>query len=463
VNPEWPSGADGTLTLSLAELGVELHPGRRYRVRALVGDRAIGRCSFSTAPAGRAARFAVAVASCHLPFADDGEVDEAAVGFLRSLPAALDAHDVERTMWMGDQIYADQPAGLGLFDDDGFAGVAPEGRGSVLECTRQEVRSLLHARYRAFFDVPGFDALWGARASVAVPDDHEIVDNYGSDPAHASEDRWRQYAAGALDAFFDYQGSANHATRPEAFDKVQHYAQAAMISLDLRSQRRVTDEGMVIVSDAQLERLRSKLRAAGDRDVVIIGLSVAIYHVPEGLSLLGKLLGSGSNLDDRWSNPQAADNRKALLTVLHDHQRAHPHQRLVLVSGDVHVGAMSELRWRDATLPPMLQLTASALSNRRPDLESWAAAMAPSLVTLPDGDGPIGQVAALAGLGDANPYPELNLGLVEVESVPPGEGEAASRVRLTLLGRGDSGDAVPVLQSHWLPCGAPHPERLTDR
>ncbi len=45
-----------------------------------------------------------------------------------------------------------------------------------------------------------------ARAGVAILDDHEIVDNFGTPPEH-SEPAFQNLRAGALDAFYDYQGA----------------------------------------------------------------------------------------------------------------------------------------------------------------------------------------------------------------------------------------------------------------
>ena len=52
---------------------------------------------------------------------------------------------------MGDQMYADYPEKLSLFDEKFFRTIAPPGRASILECSREEIRALYQPDWKVWF------------------------------------------------------------------------------------------------------------------------------------------------------------------------------------------------------------------------------------------------------------------------------------------------------------------------
>jgi alkaline phosphatase D len=129
------------------EITDALAPLRHYRFRVVhaADEHLLGEGCFETAPAkpqDTPERFSVAVMSCHQPFDEQGYVRPSAVQMLRAARRCLAAHNVKQVFMVGDQIYADYPAPLSLFQDRYFATVAPAGRARLQDCSAEEVRRL---------------------------------------------------------------------------------------------------------------------------------------------------------------------------------------------------------------------------------------------------------------------------------------------------------------------------------
>jgi phosphodiesterase/alkaline phosphatase D-like protein len=251
-------------------------------------------------------------------------------------------------------------------------------------------------------------------------DDHEIVDNWGSDPAHSSS-AWRASARGARAAFFDYQGSrvTQNDVVADDFDFEIVFGPLAISALDVRSNRRVGDDDAGIYSRAPLERLLDFLHRQRDRDVVCIVLPVPAVHLPRWAAQAGRVLTPGNeDFSDRWSTAGHVDDRDRLLRALHRHQRENPEQRLALVSGDIHLACAHAIRWSDGTRP-LLQFVSSGITNKV-GLATRAAAklsiLANQKVVL-GGSDIEARVRMLHGVPkkNANPFTDLNLGLIELE------------------------------------------------
>ncbi len=439
---------DGTTVVRWpADVGAEpLAPSTTYTFRALTaGGELVGDGRFTTAPIDEASapdHFSVAIASCHQPFTNAGRLRQESLRLLDVLEPAFEAAAVQQILFLGDQMYTDMPAGHCLFEPDHFARVAPPGRKSLEECTRAEVRRLLQERYRIFWKPQGFRRLHARWPTVCMLDDHEVIDNFGSDPAHAGE-AFSAFREGALDAFHDYQALRNHDRgegRPEAFCTRYAWGPLAALILDLRSQRRADDERIQIFAESQWNLLDRFLAEEGERPVLILGLSVPIVHAPEWLIACGAAVApEGSNVHDRWSHPKACAELDRLVHALHAHRQRHPHQQVVIVSGDVHVGAVSEITWDDA--PPVLQLVSSAVSNVEQRLGRVASeALLEARPTHHTREGLRLEAALLRGIEGAseNPFPGLNAGLVELR-----RDGGRWRVRLKLVGHDDADPPGP--------------------
>jgi hypothetical protein len=251
-------------------------------------------------------------------------------------------------------------------------------------------------------------------------DDHEVIDNFGSAPEHASAS-FRHVRQGALDACWDYQAlrvMAPAAVRPSSLHFSFDYGPVSVFVMDVRSERRHVDGRLQVYSDGQHEALRRFLRERSAQPVIALVTGVPIVDVPDWLNgPLSRLDRGRTDLSDRWSTPAARACRKRLLGLLFQHQCANPAQRLVLVAGDIHTGSAFELHW-EGTPHRMLQLNASALSNLRTTPLQWLLQKTPGWnrrihVGSPC---PALRVALVPGTnpGDQNPYGDLNLGILQI-------------------------------------------------
>jgi alkaline phosphatase D len=447
---------DGTAVVRWPEDGrgepLRPHTTYTFQVKGPHGEP-IGSGRFVTAPRGEPDApdtFALALASCHQPFEDDGSIRSPSLRLLNGLEQALDEHEVKALLLLGDQMYSDLPLGRSLFHERSFEFVAPPGRKTLMECTREEVRHLFQARYRAFWKIPSFQRLQARFATGMMLDDHELIDNYGTHPDHNSEP-WQRVAAGALDAFHDYQGLRLHdRPRPDTFDTRFDWGPLAGLLIDLRSQRHTERDRIMVLSEPQWARLEQFLEEESQRPVLCLGLSVPLLHVPEWVVSLGVPFAPwGSGVHDRWSHPYAAPDRDRLVHLLERHRRRWPDQQFVLLSGDVHVGTVSTLRLGDA--PPMVQVVSSAISNiERPELEFSSAVMPELGPTFETAEGLKCVAELLPGQEGrtSNPHTGLNTAVLGFRR----EG-SRWRLRIQLLGL-DSREpdrVVPVYDSGYLP------------
>ena len=441
--------ADRTGATTVGDTIDALTPNTNYSVDVLVPgrDALLAQCRFRTTPTGAhdtPGRVAIAVMSCHQPFDDAGEVDARATCLLDDASEILAREDVSRVIMMGDQVYTDLPKSRSLFDAEHFATVAPAGRADLLACTREEIRRLLHARYRAFWSPTGMRALQSGWASDLILDDHEIVDNFGSAPEHATP-RFGALRAGALDAYYDYQASRTlrlvDGHRPASFHRCWRHGSIATFVMDLRSERRRRNDRIEVYADAQHRALARFLEDSRACHVVMLGLSVPLLHVPDWIADLGVLLGGeGSDAADRWSYQAANECRDRLLELLRRHQRDNPAQRIVLMGGDIHVGLASRMMWSDEMDTRdadgcIFQVVSSAISNRYSPLMQQLASLAPRSRALVGRSGDaiaFGELMPGTVEAKTNPCGDLNLAIIEVWR----ESAKRSKLRFKLYGHG---------------------------
>ena len=396
-----------------------LAASERYRVRVLRDGGELGEAQFRTPPAdgGAApARWSFGALSCHQPFAPDGTLHEEGAAMLQAANRALSDAEAQFVLLMGDQVYADYPPSRSLFSADYFARIAPLDRATIFECSRAEVRQIYQRRHRQFWAPPGFQALQASFACYPMLDDHEVVDNFGTDPAHA-ETEWENIRGGALDAFHDYQASRVHPQRPECFDYGFEWGPAAFYVMDVRSQRRTRDGQTEVFSQAQVFAFREYLSRHRDARLLALVTPIPLVYLEGAIvRTAATLLSQGSDVHERWSHPSCVATRDLLLRSLHQHALDNPHQTILLLGGDVHTGAAYRIDFEDG--PCFYQLVSSALSNRERLLMSKASETASRAVNGVDAERcPEAEVHLLSGVAadrSHNPFGGLNIGLVDV-------------------------------------------------
>ncbi len=408
-----------------------LQPGRDYRIelRDSFGVQlAHGR--FHTTPLkGEAsthdAFFSIAVFSCYQPFNDAGEVDAKSARMLECAHELMHEKQCRIALMVGDQMYADAPRSSSLFADEKLFGL-----------DTQAVREAYQARYRRFWNVYPWKILQAERPCYPVPDDHDVVDNFGSSPDHAS-DEWEAIRNGAFEAFGDYQAarmahdaSSDRARLRTGFSFDFHYGPVGGFALDLRSQRRVGSRPQLI-EDAQFDSLKAVLRKHADKPVFILAMSLPLLHVPRTLAWLGGVLTSrGSDFEDRLSHPNFDKDRNRLIGIIAEHRLEYPDQRFVIASGDIHIGAVTKVAFAGLGVE-VHQLISSPLANRESILVSLASRLSLLHHTSAFGRGAHRVTSSVlkAVKPMRNPYCGLNVGFIEVSG--PWE---APILRLSLYG-----------------------------
>lgn len=405
-----------------------LEPVTRYRFRILRRGELVGEGQFETPPAKQSqmpARFAIGLASCHQPFDEDGTLHEAGRRMLRVAKTAWERSGVKKVMWVGDQLYVDYPPSQSLFDADYFKTVGPPGRASLLECTREEAQAVYHARYRRNWVQPEWLSLLAGFPSYPILDDHEVIDNFGSLPEH-HEEKFKHLRQAAGAAYRHYQHSRvedSPADHDGPYDYAFEYGAAQGYVLDVRSMRRSADGNHArIFAPHQLDRFREWLNANAHAPVLFVVVSVPIFFMPGWASRLARRVPVGSfreDAHDRWMHPQYREDRQRLLDSLREHQLRNPRQKVVLLSGDVHVGYASVCDWRSEPPAALYQIVSSSITHKLSSVDWHLARHIPRIHFLVvDVSERYGRIHLLGGRLARlleQPVGGLNVGVIDVD------------------------------------------------
>jgi len=420
----------------------KLEPRTKYRFRVVRASDAklVGEGSFETSPASDGdtpQKVVIGLVSCHQPFTDRGAISPQAKRMLSVLPRILKENDVKFVLPCGDQMYADDPGSLSLFNlknpflmRHAFHNqkVIPE---NIFKCNVDEVRRLYDLRYRMFWSMPAIREMYANYPCYPTMDDHEIKNGWGTDPKH-SGDEFKNIKQGALDAYLDYQASsvlpprALGMRKPGSFHYNFSYGNIGVFVMDLRSQRyNLAPRGRQMFSPAQFEDLRLFLQKNGNKKVLLIVTSVPVVFVPGLLARISRTVHiKEGNFVDHWSHPANVPARDKFLSMLHAHQQAHPSQRVALVCGDVHIGNAFGIHWQGGSKPRLYQFTSSALTALETRTTQFLVEKGPRLVSgvtcpsTPFGGPCSATISHLPGVDEArsnNPFVGLNFGLIEVQ------------------------------------------------
>jgi alkaline phosphatase D len=428
-----------------------LQPLRRYRYRVISkpSNTLVGEGRFETSPErpeDTPEHFSIAVMSCHQPFDEtSGKLSEPSMRMLKLTKAELAKHNAKLIIVCGDQIYSDHPKRRSLLDQHYTSSKLPYGPRHILKWPAAIVRKAYQQRYRQFFWMREVKDFYANYPCYPILDDHEIIDDWGSKKIHTIPSGGVDYTnlrTGSLKAYIDYQALRVIAPKniiPKSFQYSFEYGNVGVFVMDLRSQRSVKPRRLY--GSEQLQALRKYLAKNADKHLILIVVSVPVVHLPDWLTDVGaSVLGSQVDFADHWSYGPNRSARNRFLRVLYAHQKAHPQQRMVLVSGDVHIGCAFSIKWSGRGGPTLYQFTSSAISNKMKKLMVQASIVGPKLFRLSStinikGGVPKAKVKLLqAGKGarKENPFGGLNLGIIDVE-----KRGAKSKVTLKLIGYED--------------------------
>lgn len=360
------------------------------------------------APApGSRGGFAFVFGSCHQPFTEeieDGRVDlHAGASIYPRIRQLVRERDVAFAMWLGDQVYSDAVSEASVRER---MSRDPSVSDDALVGTYRHL-------YRGFFNESGFRALCEAVPAYLMWDDHDIFDGWGSLLDHTEFDE-RVYRA-AERAFVEYQHLRNPGGELAAQAPFGYSFWRGDVGFhvpDLRGERDFNDRR--VMGDEGWARLDAFLEEATDRGVptVFLGVSVPVVHASPALmtALERARLSYGRDVRDRWSVPHFAAERTKLVERLFAWQSAAANRQVIVLSGDVHVGAAFSVRPRNGR-GQFAQWTSSALSTPDGLKHIWANQLVTRFVRAGERELRVWR----RGLATSN-----NVGLVEVAPADDG-------------------------------------------
>jgi alkaline phosphatase D len=280
-----------------------------------------------------------------------------------------------------------------------------------------------------------------------------MVDNWGSLVEH-QDDAWRNFAEGGRAAFHDYQmsrifGEAEAGVLPSSFHYCWEHGPMAAFVMDLRSERRGGEDGRLL-SEHQIQALVNFLEGHTDRPLLMVVLSVPIVHLPKALArVAARVVPFVDDFSDRWVAGGFIRDRDRVIELLYQYQEEHPSQRVVLLSGDIHIGCVHRLRFRDDGLG-LYQFISSGVTHASSALVQWASkAVIRRNRFLKLGDrGVAMDIELVRGTRGhmENPCVGLNCGVLEAMLSPA---DKAPRIRFQLMNERD-GRLHPSFESDWL-------------
>jgi alkaline phosphatase D len=267
----------------------------------------------------------------------------------------LKTHQARFAALIGDQVYSDGVPHFNVreaFPDiENFA-------------SDQELLSFYRHIYRGYFAEKGILELLQTVPTYMMWDDHEILDNWGSEPDH-SEVENRMFRAAAT-AFREYQHLHNPGAGMEDGPPYHFkfwYGDVGFMVLDLRSSRNY--QASQVLDEAQWKSFDEFLAEATqcETPTLFIGATIPVIHFsPAMVNMLDWLPGSkGGNVRDRWDSDRFNQDRDRLLNCLFDWQSERPERQVVILSGDVHAGAAFRIR-RKRGPGEILQWTSSSFT-----------------------------------------------------------------------------------------------------
>jgi alkaline phosphatase D len=364
---------------------------------------------FAPAP-GQRTPFSFAFGSCHYPYAATPAgtlVERPAAAWYPSLARVLRARGARFLALLGDQVYVDA---LPPIDVRGalHQRYARDGRLPPLAAVVDAYRQV----YRGYFNQPGFRALQEEWPTYLLWDDHEILDNWG---ASEPDELDRHLFRGAAQVYREYQHSRNPGGSLDGeppYDYSFWYGDVGFFALDARGARHASTG--VVLGSPQWLALEAFLAAADERNVptVFVAASVPVIHFSPALIALGQRLPGGhqAGVRDRWSAPANRGERDALLERLFEWQTARPSRQVILLSGDVHAGAIFRVE-RPRAAGRLWQWTSSALTTPLTRFLRLANTLGTALVQVGEWRYQVTREALV---------PLNNCGLVDVTPIPGG-------------------------------------------
>lgn len=262
-------------------------------------------------------------------------------------------------LFVGDQIYADEIREQWLRTWDPEIDLRADDE-HTQRCRDflDELPARYELMYQAYWHRSELRTLMGHLPCLMSWDDHDIYDGWGShgDEALPAQQAFFRAAAGAFDAFATTlhpraslsADAVHHRQRHRAFSFM--LGEAAFVVLDLRSLRDAhARRTSAVLGDEQWRWLEAELEALARRRPrqVFLVSSIPLVHVGAAVELLTPThhVMHDDVLDHWGSRPNRNDQARLLGNLFQLRKRSGAN--VVILSGDVHVATVGEIRSED--------------------------------------------------------------------------------------------------------------------
>jgi hypothetical protein len=200
---------------------------------------------------------------------------------------------------------------------------------------------------------------------------------------------------------------------PDSFDFGIRYGNMAIYVADIRSNRRVGNDGRIF-SPKQFQQIEKFIDRHSDAEVLCVVLTVPVIHLPKYISrIVARITPEQEDFSDRWSTGAHIYDRDRLLKRLHQNQKDNPRQLTILLSGDIHIGCVHRISFENL---PMYQIISSPVTHRcNPLVAAGSKLIIRANRKFQTTDGALrGRFELLSDKDSGkNPYGGLNIGIVE--------------------------------------------------
>ncbi|MCA9669376.1 MAG: alkaline phosphatase family protein [Myxococcales bacterium] len=328
------------------------------------------------APAGRFRTFAkhprrltLAVVSCNFTVRR-GDTDLWADLYHRF----VEPEKIDMVLHVGDQIYGDQAFSWCV---DKAGGAFP-----LVQPIEEQCRERYRELYRLAWRHPATRDVLACVPNLMIWDDHEIRDDWGSNPADSDPGTVEHYVGGlARGVYREYQRQLwdTLATDDPASgfeDHIHVFGDVGVLFVDQRGGRSFeTDLARPYLGSKQWARIAEALGPGGAFDAVralVVVTSVPLAYL--GMRVTNAGVHVFDDLHDHWAFGSHRMEQVEFVRALRNWKQA-PHaaasRDLIVLGGDVHLGAHTEIKHEGNTV--FRQLITSPITNKPP---SWFQTLA---------------------------------------------------------------------------------------
>lgn len=308
----------------------------------------------------------------------------------------------------GDQLYADAvwsakaPSAIEAWMQKNYE---DQNKAKANVAMINEITRFYDGLYPNAWKNPAMALMFATIPSVMMWDDHDIFDGWGSYPdARQNCDVYQKVFAQAERTFrlFQLRGAAQNRSRLNA--TVKHYSLGFkfrdfhVLALDNRAERTYTQ----IMSDQNWADAKTWLDALDGQPVKNLLVMVGVPVIYRSFATVESVYDTTpwheeleDDIHDHWSaKPHHAERIKlvmVLLNFLEKHKA--DHTKGVLLSGDVHVGALGQV-WNERRQVGLTQVISTGIVHPPPSSMAWVG------ITLTTSDTP-------EGIDDGDTVPEM--------------------------------------------------------